>query len=149
MDTNSSEDLDALRLAQRLRLVVDRLRRLVRQAGLVDGMSRSHEATLSQLDRNGPLSTAALAERERLRPQTMGGIVRDLVARGLAEKSPDPSDGRREFVSLTDDGRSAMARVNLERDRDLGALIARELAEDERRELARALALLEALGVRP
>ncbi|MFB9619661.1 MarR family winged helix-turn-helix transcriptional regulator [Brooklawnia cerclae] len=143
-----SDEEDTLRTAQRLRLVVDRLRRVVRQAGLVEGLSRTEEATLSRLERVGPLTTAELADRERLRSQTMSTVVRSLVGRGLVRKTSDPSDRRRENVHITQAGLAMMASVNELRDRDLAILLERELSARQREQMAETLSWLEDLGNR-
>lgn len=138
----------ALRIAQRLRLVVDRLRRVVRQAGLVEGLSRTEEATLSRLERVGPLTTAELADREKVRAQTMSTVVRALVERGFARKTPDSSDRRREQVHITQTGLEMMTSVNKLRDKDLAALLEREFTSEQRAQLAETLSWLENLGTR-
>jgi len=138
----------ALRLAQRLRLATDRLRRVVRQPGQLDGLTRSEEMVLSRLARHGELTTAALAQQEALRPQTMGAVVRALVEKGLVTKTPDETDRRRENVQLTDAGTAAMSIVNERRDRDLASLLERDLTTDQRTQLATVLSMLEDLGNR-
>ncbi|GGM36189.1 MarR family winged helix-turn-helix transcriptional regulator [Promicromonospora citrea] len=145
MDETTTEE-PALRLAQRLRLATDRLRRVVRQPGRLDGLTRSEEMVLSRLFRHGELTTAALAQQEALRPQTMGAVVRALVEKGLVTKVPDETDRRRENVRLTDDGVAAMAQVNERRDRDLASLLERELTTDQRAQLSTVLSMLEDLG---
>lgn len=143
-----TDEEDSLRAAQRLRLVVDRLRRVVRQAGLADGLSRTEEATLSRLDRTGPLTTAELADRECVRPQTMGVVVRSVMERGFVAKTPDPDDRRKEQVHITSEGVAAMAEINAIRDRDLAALLERELTVRQRHQVAETLDWLEDLGNR-
>jgi DNA-binding MarR family transcriptional regulator len=76
----------------------------------------------------------------------MGGIVNELLQQGFVEKSPDLSDGRREFVAITSDGVKTMALVNLIRDRDLAALLDRQLDDRERGLVQEALSILESLG---
>ncbi len=143
-----TDEEDTLRTAQRLRLVVDRLRRVVRQAGFVEGLTRTEEATLSRLERVGPLTTAELADRERLRSQTMGTVVRSLVESGFARKTPDSTDRRREQVHITPAGLAMMVSVNELRDRDLATLLERELSAQQRSQLAETLSWLENLGHR-
>jgi hypothetical protein len=85
----------SLRLAQQLRLNVDRLRRTVRNRRTLDDIPRRHEAVLSWLGRKGPLTTADLARWEQIPPQSMGSTVAELLAAGLVGKSADPTDRRR------------------------------------------------------
>jgi DNA-binding MarR family transcriptional regulator len=137
---------DALELAQHLRLTVNSLRRIVGTTPLTEAVSRPQEAALGWLERKGPLTTADLARWEHIRPQTMGATVAELLARGLVTKSPDPTDGRRELVSLTDNGRAALSGIASVRDHDLAALLVEQLTESDRVALARALAFLDSLG---
>ncbi len=139
--------MDTLRLAQRLRLVVDRLRRVVRSsAGMVEGLSRPQEAVLSCLERRSALTTADLARSERVAPQAMGTIVGQLETRGLVEKSPHPTDRRRTLVFLTPEGAATMKRVGAIRDRDLAQMLDRTLDGRQRRTLTEALSIIESLG---
>jgi DNA-binding MarR family transcriptional regulator len=104
---------------------------------------RRHEAVLSWLARKGPLTTAELARWEQIRPQSMGSTVTELTSNGLVSKRADPSDGRRELVSLTDEGARTLAGVAEQRDRDLAALLDIHLTDEERALVGQSLALLE------
>jgi DNA-binding MarR family transcriptional regulator len=134
---------DLLPLAQQLRLIVERLRRNVRDRRTLDDIPRRHESVLSWLDRKGPLTTADLARWEQIRPQSMGTTVGEMVAGGLVVKASDPTDGRRELVSLTDQGRSALRAIAELRDRDLADLLTQRLSDEERAVVTASLALLE------
>ncbi|MEV4631434.1 MarR family transcriptional regulator [Micromonospora sp. NPDC049523] len=134
---------DPLWLAQELRLNIDRLRRTVRARRTLDGIPCRHESVLSWLRRKGPLSTAELARWEQIRPQSMGTTVAELLVGGLVRKSPDPTDGRREIVSLTEAGVRTLASIAEQRDRDLATLIETHLTEPERLVVVESLALLE------
>lgn len=133
----------ALELAQRLRLEVDRLRRAVRARRTLAGLPRRQEAALSWIRRRGPLSTADLARHEQVRPQSMSATVGDLVAAGLVARRPDPDDGRRELLDLTERGRAVLADAAAQRDHDLAALIDATFTAAERRRLGATLDLLD------
>ena len=45
-----------------------------------------------------------LACAEGMRPQSMNTVIADLDAAGLIRGAPDPADGRRTVISLTDAG---------------------------------------------
>ena len=143
MDVVSSPPPDLLPLAQQLRLIVERLRRNVRDRRTLDDIPRRHESVLSWLDRKGPLTTADLARWEQIRPQSMGTTVMEMVEGGLVVKASHPTDGRRELVSLTDQGRRALRAIAELRDRDLADLLTQRLTDDERAVVATSLALLE------
>jgi DNA-binding MarR family transcriptional regulator len=140
---STSSEPDPVELAQQLRLIVERLRRNVRDRRTLDDIPRRHESVLSWLDRKGPLTTADLARWEQIRPQSMGTTVAELVEGGLLAKTSDPHDGRRELVSLTDPGRRALRTIAELRDQDLATLLATRLTDDERAVVTVSLALLE------
>ncbi|WP_084127404.1 MarR family winged helix-turn-helix transcriptional regulator [Demequina sp. NBRC 110054] len=143
MNDTPDETLEA---ARRLRLATNRIRRLTRQAGEPAGVTRSQEVVLLVLRREGPLSTAELAEIERVRPQSMGEIVRGLAAIGMVTKEPHPTDGRRELVNLTRVGRAVVERTSASRDAELATLIESRLDKDDRATLDSALEVLERLA---
>lgn len=63
---------------------------------------------LARLDRNGPDTTAGLARWEQISPQAMGVTVATLVARGQVSRVPDPTDGRRQILSITSSGSAVL-----------------------------------------
>ncbi|WP_052367300.1 MarR family winged helix-turn-helix transcriptional regulator [Mycetocola saprophilus] len=136
-------DPRSLETAQRFRLNVDRLRRTLRRIETVEDLGRTHEAVLSLLFRHGPLSIADLARREQIRPQSMGSVVGDLVTRELVDKAPDPTDGRRDLIRLTEAGQRVLDTVNRVRDRDLALLMDTDLSAEERRTLRAGVELME------
>jgi DNA-binding MarR family transcriptional regulator len=135
----------ALELAQHLRLTINRLRRVVRAASIIEAVSRPQEAALSWLNRQGPLTIADLARWEQVRPQTMGTTVAGLLHAGLVSKAADPADGRREIISLTRDGRARLHEIAIIRERDLADMLAVRLTDADRRALERTLAVLDSL----
>jgi DNA-binding MarR family transcriptional regulator len=97
---------------------------------------------LSRLDRGGPSSVSDLATLERVRPQSMAATVSQLVERRWATRTPDPQDGRRITIALTDDGREALLADRARREGWLADAIERDLTERDREVLAQAVALL-------
>jgi DNA-binding MarR family transcriptional regulator len=53
-------------------------------------------------------SVSDLADWLQVRHQTAVGLVDRMAGRGLVERRPDPDDGRRVLVTLTNDGRLAL-----------------------------------------
>jgi DNA-binding MarR family transcriptional regulator len=137
---------EALALARHLRLTISRLRRVVRGANPAETVTRPQENALGWLERKGPLTTAELARWEQVRPQTMGSTVSDLVNAGLIVKAPDPTDGRREIISLTRDGWDRLREIVHARDRDFARLLTDKLTVADQRTLERAMALLDSLA---
>lgn len=106
-----------------------------------DDVTASQTAALGRLLRYGPATIADLARAEGVRPQSMGATVQALVDLGLAERQPDPTDGRRSIVSATAAGRDARQTAWAARNRELAERLA-TLPEADRRVVARAMDLL-------
>lgn len=102
------------------------------------GLTQAQYAALVVLGEAGELGQGRLAELITVDPRNVVAIVDGLAALGLAERHPDPSDGRRRQVRLTKRGRSlsdAIARdARTVQDDFLGTL-----DEHERSELNRIL----------
>ncbi|MFC3714257.1 MarR family winged helix-turn-helix transcriptional regulator [Sphingoaurantiacus capsulatus] len=60
---------------------------------------------LDQLYRNGPASVGTLARTLGISHAAVSQAASGLQAEGLITTSPDPSDARKRFLLLTDDGR--------------------------------------------
>ncbi|MEU2773294.1 MarR family transcriptional regulator [Streptomyces sp. NPDC007162] len=135
------------RLASELRLAVGRVTRRLRQAHAVGDISLSGVSVLARLAADGPDSPTALAEMERVRPQAMASTLAQLEQRGLVGRTPDPADGRRSIVAVTEDGRAVLAERRSESVQRLAAVID-ELSAAERATLAAALPLLGRLAER-
>jgi DNA-binding MarR family transcriptional regulator len=58
-----------------------------------------------------PLSLTALADLLDVTKQAVGQVVDEMVALGLVERRPDPSDRRAKLLSLSERGRAARARA--------------------------------------
>ncbi|WP_026240383.1 MarR family winged helix-turn-helix transcriptional regulator [Parafrankia discariae] len=64
----------------------------------------AHYALLAALDEHGPASQATLDRRATLDRAGTTALLTDLRARGLVERTPDPTDRRRTVITLTDEG---------------------------------------------
>lgn len=138
---------DTARLATELRLAVGRLTRRLRQAHAVGDVSLSGVSVLARLARDGSESPTSLAEAERVRPQAMASTLALLEQRGLVRRSPDPADGRRSILAITDEGRAVLAERRSASVHRLGAVLD-EFTAEERATLAAALPLLDRLAER-
>ncbi|MFC4243905.1 MarR family winged helix-turn-helix transcriptional regulator [Gryllotalpicola reticulitermitis] len=136
-------------LADRIGEMMDGLRRAMRSGRPVGELSPRHEAALAWLRRKGRLTTAELARREQITPQSMGAVVAELVERGWVTKSKDPNDGRRELLALTDSGAATVMQTDATRHGDLVELLTTQLSDDERDLVARALDALMKIDPRP
>src|SRR4051812_10744715 len=132
-------------LASRLRLSVTRLaRRLRQQASAEAELSPSQVATLSSVERLGPIPLGDLAAVERVQPPTMTRIVAGLEEAGLVSRHVDEKDRRIARVQATVAGRKFLERTRNRKDAYLSARI-RTLDSEDRAVLARANTLLEHL----
>jgi DNA-binding MarR family transcriptional regulator len=131
--------------ARDIRVVVSRLRRRLRDVAAGGDLTPSQTAVLTRLWKEGASSASALAGAERVRPQSMATIVAALDQRGLIERTPDPEDGRRQVVSLTEAGRRRAESDRQVREEWLARAIQERYSERERGVILEALALLERL----
>src|SRR4051812_15075745 len=102
------------------------------EAGGVGGLRARHVGTLAVLAEIDHATQRDLGEQLRIDRSTTTATVDDLVSRGLVARLPHPHDRRAHAVSLTTDGRRAVARIRrpAEEANDdlLGALPAAERA---------------------
>lgn len=127
---------------------------------LSSASTRSHQvlqALLAKADVNGyeyrclsalgsaeQLSQTELATAAALDPRDITHTVRNLEARGLVSRVKDPSHGRRQLVSLTDEGQRTAGRLT-----DIIAQVQDTVFSDlTRKERATLLALLERVARR-
>ncbi len=68
-------------------------------------------AMLARLAELGPRSQNALGRETAMDAATTKGVVDRLARQGLVATSPDPSDGRRRIVALTDAGTALFAKL--------------------------------------
>ncbi|HEX3433675.1 MAG TPA: MarR family transcriptional regulator [Solirubrobacteraceae bacterium] len=135
--------VDTTMLASRLRLA---LGHLVRRMRAEHRFPLTQGSVLGRLDREGRKSIGDLAALERVRPQSMTQTIADLESDGLIERSPDPTDGRRTLVELTESGLKTLHEDRRNREGWLARAIADDLTPREQRLLADALPLLERLA---
>jgi DNA-binding MarR family transcriptional regulator len=134
---------DTLALAHELR---ETLGRVIRRLRSEHGPPVALLSVLGRLDREGPAGISDLAAAERMRPQSMAQIVRELQTSGLVERRPDPSDGRRWFVELTPAGRARLQATRMAREDWLSETLEQRLDGDERELLHEAIALLSRIA---
>ena len=133
---------DTASLASELRVV---LGQLIRRLRAEHRFPISHGSVLGRLDREGPQSVSALAVAERVRPQSMAQTVGDLEGDGLVKRNPDPSDGRRQLVSLTPRGKDTLEADRRNREGWLVKAI-EELPAEDQETVGRAIVLLRHLA---
>src|ERR1700685_2731845 len=99
-----ADDPDVNDVAGVLRVAIGLLLRRMRQAQVAGELTLPESSALTRLDRGGPATASALAKLEQISPQSMGATLSALEARGLVERQPDPADGRRVVLSVTESG---------------------------------------------
>lgn len=130
-------------LADQLRLSVTRTARRLRQQG-DPALSPTMAASLSTIERAGPLGPSDLARIERVQRPTVTRVVNRLCAAGLVERVPDERDGRAARLSVTPRGRRALRDLRGQKTAFLAERLDR-LDPEERELLARASGLLDRL----
>jgi DNA-binding MarR family transcriptional regulator len=102
-------------------------------------LSLTAVSALGSLDRRGSQRITAMAAAEGVSQPSMTQLMQRLEQRGLVARTSDPSDGRVALVSLTDEGRAALAARRQRNTRRVAELLA-DLPERDVRALADALA---------
>ena len=70
-----------------------------------------HYRLLAALREFGPASQAKLGRRTGMDRSDVVAAVNELVGRGLADRSPDPADGRRNIITITPAGTAHLRRL--------------------------------------
>ncbi|MFF4955488.1 MarR family winged helix-turn-helix transcriptional regulator [Streptomyces sp. NPDC001222] len=135
----------AARAARDVRVLFSRLRRRLREVAGDDGLTPSQVSALTLVGKGGAATASALASAEGVRPQSMAATLAVLEQHGLIRRSPDPDDGRRQLVTLTDAGRERVEGDRQARQEWLARALEDRYTEDERRTVLEALSLLERL----
>ncbi len=137
---------DVLETLRRLR------RSLTRAAGAVfaeSGVGTKQVGVLRELRRFGSISQVELARATATDPAALMRALDALERRGWLQRSSCDGDRRRKLVSLTDDGRRALADLDAGYDK-LSALAGEPLSPAERKQFialaGRIAAALEAAG---
>ena len=133
-------------IAAALRVSVGMLLRRLRQVRPDDELSLPESSALARLDRIGPATPGALAKVEQISPQSMGATLAALEARGLIERHPDPADGRRVVLSVTEAGLELLRDKRSARTEQLAQALSAGFTAAELRQLAAAAPLLERLA---
>jgi DNA-binding MarR family transcriptional regulator len=135
----------AARAARDLRVLISRLRRRIREVAGDDDLTPSQVSALTLVSKGGAATASTLASTEGVRPQSMAATLAVLEQHGLIRRSPDPDDGRRQLVTLTDAGRDRVAGDREAREEWLTRALQDRYSEEERQTVLAGLSLLERL----
>lgn len=137
---------DVHEVAGALRVSIGLLLRRMRQTRTDGELTLPESSALSRLDRGGATTSSELARREQISPQSMGATLGALEARGLAERRPDPDDGRRIVISITETGRQVLGDRRDQRTQRIAKALSAGFTEAELQQLRTAVPLLERLA---
>ncbi|HKS43956.1 MAG TPA: MarR family transcriptional regulator [Amycolatopsis sp.] len=99
-------------------------------------------SVLSRLYRAGTHTPKALAEAEKIQPQSLTRVLAALDRDGLISRGRDPEDGRQVLVDITDRGLQTLRAYSEQRERWLAAAMAETLTETEQDLLGMAAKLM-------
>jgi MarR family transcriptional regulator, lower aerobic nicotinate degradation pathway regulator len=140
-DWASTPERLRVRPSRLLSLAAGQAQRQVGERLATLGSRKWHYATLAALEEFGPDSQSGLSDRTGIYRSDLVATINELTARGLVVRAPDPADGRRNAISITDEGRRHL--------KQLDALIAdgeaeffAPLSEADQAELTRILQLI-------
>jgi DNA-binding MarR family transcriptional regulator len=141
-----NHDLDVNEVAGALRVSISLLLRRMRQVHVEGELTLPETSALARLDRGGPATPSALARVEQISPQSMGATLGALEARGLIERRPDPQDGRRAVMSLTEAGQQVVRNKRSARTEQLAQALSAGFTRAELQQLMTAAPLIERLA---
>jgi DNA-binding MarR family transcriptional regulator len=141
-----ADDPDVNDVAGVLRVAIGLLLRRMRQAQVAGELTLPESSALTRLDRGGPATASALAKLEQISPQSMGATLSALEARGLVERQPDPADGRRVVLSVTESGLKVLRDKRNARVEQLAKALSTGFTAAELKQLMEAAPLLERLA---
>ncbi len=75
---------------------------------MVEGLTTTRFAVLAKLFERGPLAQNELGRQTAMDAATIKGVVDRLLLRGLVVVKPDPRDGRKRVVELSEKSKGMM-----------------------------------------
>jgi DNA-binding MarR family transcriptional regulator len=146
-DTELARDAQlALSAAADVRRGVTSLGRRLRLERSATALTALELSVLGHLHRRGPLSPGELADAERMQPQSLTRTLAALEDAGLTLRQPDPADGRRSLLAITEHGQAALRAEMEQRDAWLATAMGAQLTTAEIGLLRLAGSLMERLA---
>jgi len=139
-------DPDVNEVAAALQMSIGLCIRQLRQMPAEGDLSLPEASVLKRLDRSGPSSVTELAKAEQISVQSMGTTLGALEARGLVQRHPHPTDGRRSVLSITKSGTRVLSDKHNGRAEQLAKALSTGFSPAELRQLMVAAPLIERLA---
>lgn len=130
-------------VAEALRSIIGNLVRKVR--GEAQTPSSAQSETLGFIDRNGPASISDMAAYRNVKHQSMRLVIDQMALQGLVDRAPDPADGRKQLITLTGAGRTALEQQRNQRSQWLAEQLKQKTTTAELDTLRAAVQILERL----
>jgi DNA-binding MarR family transcriptional regulator len=134
--------LSAVQASEKVRAVIGRLRRRILNAAQDEDLTFGQASVLARLSGWQGVTASQLATAEGVRHQSMTSTIAALAALGLVERNPDPDDGRRVLISLTEQGRLRVEEGRQSRQEWLAGQLQERCTEEERQVVLAAMAVL-------
>lgn len=141
-----TDDRDVDDVAAALRVSIGLFARRLRHTQAEGELTLPESSALARLDRDGPATASALAKTEQISRQSMAETLAALEARGLIERRPDPGDGRRIVLSVSEAGRRVLRDRRHAKTERLARALAAGFTQAEREQLTAAAKLIERLA---
>jgi DNA-binding MarR family transcriptional regulator len=141
-----AKERDPAEVAAALYVSIGLFLRRLRRAPVQGELTLPEISALERLDRAGSATPSRLARAEQISPQAMGVTISALEQRGLVERHPDPADGRRAVMSLTEAGRRFVHNKRSARTEQLAQALHDGFTRQELEVLMAAAPLIERLG---
>jgi DNA-binding MarR family transcriptional regulator len=122
--------VEPLAVANRLRPALLKLARELRRESHALGVTGGQVSLLFQIQQNRGIGVRDLAALERISPASMSSHVDRLERAGLILRTPDPSDRRRQGLSLSGEGERVLRSVKSRRTAWLAARL-QQLSPEE------------------
>jgi DNA-binding MarR family transcriptional regulator len=135
-------------IAASLRFSIGLTVRRRRQVRVEGELTIPESSALARLERGGPTTSSALAKLEQISPQSMGVTLAAPETRGLVARAPDPRDGRRVILSVTNAGLGVLHDARTARTERLAQALVAEFTRTELNQLIVAASPLERLAQR-
>ncbi|MFJ5034709.1 MarR family winged helix-turn-helix transcriptional regulator [Streptomyces sp. NPDC088560] len=144
----SPESQESTATAQRLNDVIKRLRARMRtESGqYATGLSATQLGVLASVVREGPVTAARLSSIEHVSGQAIAQSLAVLKAAGLVHSEADPKDGRKKLMSADDSATELIDKLLTGRAAYLARAIDQVVAPHERKDMDKAIELLERLA---